>query len=58
VLKDPDFTMDFHRGELFRGTAQESESAALNILRRPPIVLDATLDAVLKTLEQFEKVSS
>jgi threonine synthase len=55
LLKDPDYTMDFHRGELFRGTAQESESAALNSLRRPPIALDATLDAVLKTLDEFEK---
>ena len=55
LLKDPDFTMDFHRGELFPGTASESESAALNSLRRPPLVLDATLDAVMQTLEQAEK---
>ena len=25
------------------------------VLRRPPMVLDATLDAVIKTLEQAEK---
>jgi threonine synthase len=55
LLKDPDFTMDFHRGDLFKGTRDEAASAALNPLRRPPIVLDATLDAVLKTLEQAEK---
>src|SRR6204780_1891684 len=29
LLKDPDFTMDFHRGELFEGPSQESESARL-----------------------------
>jgi threonine synthase len=55
LLKDPDFTMDFHRGEMFPGIGQESERQALDRLRRPPIVLDATMDAILRTLEQFEK---
>jgi threonine synthase len=50
LLKDPDFTMEFHRGDMFKGTA--GASAAMNLLRRPPIVLDATLDAVMRTLEQ------
>jgi threonine synthase len=55
LLKDPDFTMDFHRGDLFKGTADEQKSASLNSFRHPPVVLDATLDAVIKTLEQAEK---
>ena len=55
LLKDPDFTMEFHSGDLFRGTAQEAESAKLNPFRHPPVVIDATLDAVIKTLEQAEK---
>jgi threonine synthase len=55
LLKDPDFTMEFHRGDLFKGTREESAAAVLNPLRRPPIVLDATLDAVMRTLEQAEK---
>ena len=55
LLKDPDFTIEFHRGELFKGTKLEGASSELNALRRPPIVLDATLDAVLRTLEQAEK---
>jgi threonine synthase len=55
LLKDPDFTMGFHRGDLFQGTADERESARLNPFRHPPVVLDATLDAVIKTLEQAEK---
>src|SRR6201998_675723 len=55
LLKDPDFTIEFHRGELFKGTKLEGASRELNALRRPPIVLDATLDAVLRTLEQAEK---
>jgi threonine synthase len=54
LLKDPDFTMEFHRGDLFRGTVYEKESAQLNAFRHPPVVLDATLDAVIKTLEQAE----
>ncbi len=54
-LKDPDYTIDFHRGELFQGTRDENAAATLNPLRRPPIVLDATLDAVLGTLDQAEK---
>ncbi len=55
LLKDPDFTIEFHRGELFKGTKLEGASDELNALRRPPIILDATLDAVLRTLEQAEK---
>lgn len=55
LLKDPDFTIEFHRGELFQGTKLEGAGGELNALRRPPIVLDATLEAVLRTLEQAEK---
>ena len=55
LLKDPEFTIEFHRGELFKGTKLEDASGELNSVRRPPIVLDATLDAVLRTLEQAEK---
>ncbi len=49
LLKDPDFTMEFHRGELFSGNEQ------LNAYRHPPVVLDASLKAVIQTLEQAEK---
>ena len=55
LLKDPDFTINFHRGELFKGAPDEGPSVALNPLRRPPVVLDATLEAVMRTLEQGEK---
>jgi threonine synthase len=57
LLKDPDFTMEFHRGELFQGTAHKAE-ATLNAFRRPPVVLDASLSAVMRTLEQAEKTAS
>jgi threonine synthase len=55
LLKDPDYTMAFHRGDLFKDTVWEQESAKLDRFRHPPVVLDATLDAVIKTLEQAEK---
>jgi len=57
LLKDPDFTMEFHRGDLFRGTIYESASGSLNPLRHPPIVLDPNLDVVIQALEQAEKSS-
>jgi len=52
LLKDPDFTIEFHRGEMFPENAQED--SALKALRHPPIVLEATMDAVLRTLERAE----
>jgi len=53
LLKDPDYTIEFHGGELFPGAG--GENATLKPLRRAPIVLDAALDAVTRTLEQAEK---
>jgi len=50
LLKDPDFTIDFHRGDMFKEA--KDDTGALKALLHPPIVLDATLDAVIKTLEQ------
>jgi threonine synthase len=55
LLKDPDYTIEFHRGDLFKGVRDESAGSQFDHLRRPPIVLDATLDAVIKTLEHAEK---
>ena len=51
VLKDPDFTIKFHRGDLFKDTEE------IRTLRRPPIVLDADADAVLRALEQHERTA-
>jgi threonine synthase len=58
LLKDPDFTMEFHRGDLFRDSLNERESSSLKALRRPPVVLDATLDAIIQTLERAEEAGS
>jgi len=55
LLKDPDFTLKFHRGDLFAGSALEKEAAVLARQQRAPIVLDASVDAVVKTLESAER---
>jgi threonine synthase len=57
LLKDPDFTMEFHRGELF-GNLTDPEKTLLEPLRHPPVVLDANLDAIIQTLERAEKSST
>jgi threonine synthase len=55
LLKDPEFTLKFHRGDLFSGTQYESDAKLLAPHQRAPIILDASLDSVMKTLEQAEK---
>jgi threonine synthase len=51
LLKDPEFTLKFHRGDLFAGSEQEREAEILRPQQRAPIVLDATVDAVIQTLK-------
>jgi threonine synthase len=55
VLKDPDFTIKFHRGELFKDSVYEQESAVLKAQQRAPIVLDPDVRALVKVLEDAEK---
>jgi threonine synthase len=50
LLKDPEFTLKFHRGDLFHG----KEAEILTAQQRAPIVLDASADQVLKVLEKAE----
>ncbi|HET7440058.1 MAG TPA: pyridoxal-phosphate dependent enzyme, partial [Terriglobales bacterium] len=52
LLKDPEFTLKFHRGDLL--AQQQSEFAALKTQRRPPLALDADVNSVLKILDQAE----
>jgi threonine synthase len=52
LLKDPDYTIEFHRGDLF---ADDRARHELSPLRHPPIVLEASLDAVMRTLEEAER---
>jgi threonine synthase len=57
ALKDSQYTIDYHRGELLTEVetagASEAERAAHAGLMRPPTVLDAELDGVLRTLEGY-----
>lgn len=54
LLKDPDFTIEFHRGEI-PGKEANDRNKELDSFRHPPVVLDATLDAVMQALERAEK---
>jgi len=54
LLKDPEFTLKFHRGDLFAGTTSENEAGILGPQQRAPIVLDATVDAVIQTLKKAD----
>jgi threonine synthase len=55
-LKDPDFTIQFHRGELF-SEMPEAETAEAKRLQRAPVVLDANLGAVIAALDSAERDS-
>ena len=58
LLKDPDFTIKFHRGDLFAGTSAEKESMEAKYLQRAPVVLDADLGVVIAALDAAEKNES
>jgi threonine synthase len=58
VLKDPEFTLKFHRGDLFAGTPDEKKAAVPASQQRAPVALDSTVDAVVKTLEAFDRVGA
>ncbi len=57
VLKDPDFTIKFHRGDLFAGTSEERHAVRTKSLQRAPLVLDADLGAVIAALDAAERNS-
>src|SRR5580765_6840790 len=51
TLKDADFTLKFHRGDLFNGTPLEAESRSLKPYQRSPLVLEPSVDAVIDLLK-------
>ncbi len=53
TLKDPEYTIQFHRGDLFQGAAAKEAAieAASAPLRHEPVVLDPEVDRVLRVLE-------
>jgi threonine synthase len=57
LLKDPDFTIKFHRGDLFAGTADERHAVHAKSGQRAPIVLDPDLGAVIAALDAAERNS-
>ncbi|HYU47987.1 MAG TPA: threonine synthase [Terriglobales bacterium] len=57
LLKDPDFTIKFHRGDLFAGMPDQNEARRTMPLQRAPVVLDADLGAVIAALDAAEKSS-
>jgi len=58
VLKDPEFTLHFHRGDLFSGTPHEKQVGMLAAQQRAPLVLDATVEAVEAVLGRFDSERS
>ena len=56
VLKDPEYTIQFHRGDLSVPRMADEEFHTLTTKqRKSPIVLDADADAVLRTLGAEDK---
>jgi len=53
LLKDPEFTLKFHRGDLF--AAGEAQVFGIAQAQRRPLVLEATADAVISTLEDADR---
>ena len=54
VLKDADFTLKFHRGDLFEGMPQEAESRTLKSHQRSPLILEPRVEAVVELLHTSE----
>lgn len=54
VLKDSDFTLRFHRGDLFEGTPHAAEAGGLKSQQRKPVILEPRVDAVMDLLRSTE----
>ncbi|MEO6981587.1 MAG: pyridoxal-phosphate dependent enzyme, partial [Edaphobacter sp.] len=61
TLKDSQYTIDYHRGELLTDAEKEQISpdnqAQHTALRKPPIVLEADPNVVLHALESYMKMT-
>jgi threonine synthase len=62
TLKDSEYTIQFHRGELLKDEemagASAAERAAFARLQREPLVLEADVDVVLRALEKLPQPAS
>lgn len=54
VLKDSEYTLKFHRGDLFTGTQFELESRQLRSQQRSPLSLEPSVEAVIELLHSAE----
>ena len=54
ALKDADFTLRFHRGDLFEGTPHAADAGGLKSQQRSPVVLEPKVDAVIDLLRSAE----
>jgi threonine synthase len=56
TLKDSQYTIDYHRGDLLTTAevagATDAQRASHDLLRKPPMVLEADQDVVLRALEE------
>ncbi|MGC1783886.1 MAG: threonine synthase [Acidobacteriaceae bacterium] len=56
TLKDPEYTIDLHRGSLLtpeeKNVMPKAQLRELEILTRAPVVLDPTVEAVLRVLDR------
>src|SRR5438874_6261088 len=55
LLKDPEFTLKFHRGDLFAESSQGTEGRELKANQRAPLILEPSVDAVVELLHTSEK---
>lgn len=55
LLKDSEFTLKFHRGDLFTDSSQEPGYQELEANQRAPLVLEPSVDAVVNLLKSSEK---
>lgn len=56
TLKDPEYTIDFHRGALLRPEEMPAHATALRQMARAPQVLDPDMGAVLRALEHEDRL--
>ncbi len=55
LLKDSEFTLKFHRGDLFEEASQAPEAGELKAKQRAPLILEPSVDAVFNLLQSAEK---
>ena len=55
LLKDSEFTLKFHRGDLFTDSSQEPGYQELKANQRAPLILEPSVDAVVNLLQSSEK---